>query len=530
MSAASRRLDEIEFDNLFVRSLPADPSTEIRSRQVPGAAYSFTPPTPVADPQLLGWSDDLGAQLGLARPARRDAAVEALAGNRILPGMQPYAARYGGHQFGNWAGQLGDGRAITLGEMFDTHGQRQELQLKGAGPTPYSRRADGRAVLRSSVREFLCSEAMFHLGIPTTRALSLVATGDTVVRDMFYDGRPENEPGAIVCRVAPSFVRFGHFEILTSHDETALLGQLADWVMTHHYPGIGSYADWFAEICRRTATLMVEWMRVGFVHGVMNTDNMSILGLTIDYGPYGWLEGVDMMWTPNTTDAQGRRYCYGRQPQIGYWNLTRLAAALAPLIDDRDAIDAALEGYEQTFSDGWTAMLANKLGLPMPAAGDDADADMRSRLFLLLQEEECDFTIFFRQLAGVPLAAAAAGDAAALAPLHAAFYSGDGPSADHGRALLGWLQQWAARISAGGEPDAARIARMNATNPKYVVRNWLAQRAIDDATAGDTGMIERLLKMMRRPYDEQPEFDDLAGRRPEWARHKPGCSALSCSS
>ncbi len=530
MSAAHKRLDEIEFDNLFVRSLPADPSDLIRSRQVRNASYTFTPPTPVAAPALLAWSDVLGAQLGLARPARVDAAVEALAGNRVLPGMQPYSARYGGHQFGNWAGQLGDGRAITLGEMFDRHGQRQELQLKGAGPTPYSRRADGRAVLRSSVREFLCSEAMFHLGIPTTRALSLVATGDQVVRDMFYDGRPEYEPGAIVCRVAPSFVRFGHFEILTSEQELPLLRQLADWVMTHHYPGIGSYAEWFAEICRRTATLMVDWMRVGFVHGVMNTDNMSILGLTIDYGPYGWLEGVDMMWTPNTTDAQGRRYCYGRQPQIGYWNLTRLAAALAPLIDDRDAIDAALERYEQTFADGWTAMLANKLGLPLPAPGDDAEQDMRSRLFQLLQHEECDFTIFYRRLADVPLAAAAAGDAAALAPLHEAFYSGDGPSPEHGRELLGWLQQWAQRVNAGAEPDAARIARMNATNPKYIVRNWLAQRAIDDATAGDTGMIERLLKMMQRPYDEQPEFDDLAGRRPEWARNKPGCSALSCSS
>ncbi|MCQ9373501.1 YdiU family protein [Methyloversatilis sp. XJ19-13] len=528
MSIAARRLDEIEFDNVFVRSLPADPSADMRSRPVIDASYTLTSPTPVAAPELLAWSDVLGAQLGLRRPARVDVAVEALAGNRILPGMQPYAARYGGHQFGNWAGQLGDGRAITLGEMIDTAGQRQELQLKGAGPTPYSRRADGRAVLRSSVREFLCSEAMFHLGIPTTRALSLVATGDRVVRDMFYDGHPEYEPGAIVCRVAPSFVRFGHFEILASHEELDLQRRLADWVMTHHFPGITSPADWFAEICRRTAVLMVEWMRVGFVHGVMNTDNMSILGLTIDYGPYGWLEGVDMMWTPNTTDAQGRRYCYGRQPQIGYWNLTRLAAALSPLIDDQAAIDAALEGYEQTFSDRWTRMLADKLGLP--AAADEAEQAMRSELFQLLQAEECDFTIFFRALAEVPVATALAGDAAALAPLHDAFYSADGPSADHGRALLAWLQGWAQRVTAGGEADAARVARMNASNPKYIVRNWLAQRAIDDAGAGDTAMIERLLKMMQQPYDEQPEFNDLAGRRPEWARNKPGCSALSCSS
>ncbi len=530
MPPAGRRLDEIEFDNLFVRSLPADPSDLMQSREVRNASYSFTPPTPVAAPELLAWSDVLGDQLGLLRPSRTDAAVEALAGNRILPGMEPYSARYGGHQFGNWAGQLGDGRAITLGEVIDRAGRRQELQLKGAGPTPYSRRADGRAVLRSSVREFLCSEAMFHLGIPTTRALSLVATGDRVVRDMFYDGHPEYEPGAIVCRVAPSFVRFGHFEILASHEEHDLLHRLADWVMVHHYPDITSYADWFAEICRRTATLMVDWMRVGFVHGVMNTDNMSILGLTIDYGPYGWLEGVDMMWTPNTTDAQGRRYCYGRQPQIGYWNLTRLGAALAPLIDDQAAVDAALEGYEQTFSEGWTRMLANKLGLPYATADDESGQSLRSELFQLLQAEECDFTLFFRSLAQVPVAAALSGDPAALAPLHEAFYSSDGPSAGHGRALLSWLRNWALGVTAGGEPDAIRIARMNASNPRYIVRNWLAQRAIDDATQGDTAMIERLLSMMRRPYDEQPEFNDLAGRRPEWARNKPGCSALSCSS
>ncbi|WP_018410884.1 protein adenylyltransferase SelO [Methyloversatilis thermotolerans] len=530
MSTPPRRLEEIEFDNLFVRSLPADPSPDIRPRQVRHAAYTFTPPTPVSAPQLLAWSERLADQLGLRRPAPRDAAVEALAGNRVLAGMQPYAARYGGHQFGNWAGQLGDGRAITLGEMMDRHGQRQELQLKGAGPTPYSRHADGRAVLRSSVREFLCSEAMFHLGIPTTRALSLVATGDTVVRDMFYDGRPEHEPGAIVCRVAPSFVRFGHFEILTANDEPGLLKQLVDWVMHHHYPGLSDPADWFAEICCRTARLMVDWMRVGFVHGVMNTDNMSILGLTIDYGPYGWLEGVDMMWTPNTTDAQGRRYCYGRQPQIAYWNLTRLAGALAPLINDRDALDAALAGYEQTFAEGWSRMLSDKLGLPLPTPEDEQEQALRSQLFVLLQQEETDFTIFFRRLAQVDVDAALSGEVSALDPLLEAFYSPGSPSPEHARAWLAWLQQWAQRIRAGGETDVSRRTRMNATNPKYIVRNWLAQRAIDDAAAGDTAMLERLLVMMRTPYDEQPGFDDLAGKRPEWARHKPGCSALSCSS
>src|SRR5512138_1400843 len=297
----------LHFDNAQLRELPGDPETGPRLRQV-AAAWSRVAPTPVAAPALLAHSREVAADLGLS-----EAQVHA-------PG---FAASFGGHQFGHWAGQLGDGRAITLGEAVNADGARMELQLKGAGPTPYSRSADGRAVLRSSVREFLCSEAMHHLGVPTTRALSLVGTGEPVVRDMFYDGHPRAEPGAIVCRVAPSFVRFGNFQIL----EPELKTQLADHVIRHHYPGL-SYSEFFEEVCRRTALLMVDWMRLGFVHGVMNTDNLSILGVTIDYGPYGWLEGYDPQWTPNTTDLPGRRYCYGNQPQIALWNLTRLAEAL----------------------------------------------------------------------------------------------------------------------------------------------------------------------------------------------------------
>ena len=291
--------------------------------------------------------------LGASPPRSSTGAVaEVLGGNRVLPGMQPYAARYGGHQFGHWAGQLGDGRAITLGEVVGPDGARQDLQLKGAGPTPYSRTADGRAVLRSSVREFMCSEAMHHLGVPTTRALSLVSTGESVVRDMFYDGHPQAEPGAIVCRVAPSFVRFGNFEILAAHQELDALKRLADYVIATHFPELGApsaeaYARWFEEICRRTAVMIAEWMRVGFVHGVMNTDNMSILGLTIDYGPYGWLEGFDPGWTPNTTDAGGRRYRYGNQPQIAQWNLVRLANALFPLIERQGCAGTGIGGVRR---------------------------------------------------------------------------------------------------------------------------------------------------------------------------------------
>ena len=518
LAAAKRRpastdLAAARFENTFVDELPGDPVLVNMPRQVANACYTRVAPTAVATPRLLAWSDALGELLGLARP--NALGVEVLAGNRVLPGMEPYAARYGGHQFGHWAGQLGDGRAITLAELIATDGSRQELQLKGAGKTPYSRTADGRAVLRSSLREFVCSEAMFHLGVPTTRALSLVATGEAVIRDMFYDGHPRAEPGAIVCRVAPSFVRFGNFQILAANNELDALKRLADYVIRHHFPG-HSYASWFHEVCRRTAALMVDWMRLGFVHGVMNTDNLSILGLTIDYGPYGWLEGYDAMWTPNTTDLPGRRYCYGNQPAIAQWNLARLAEALLPLID-REALEEGLNLYADTFNEGWRGALAAKLGLASPQPGDE---ELARELLVALMETETDFTIFFRRLAAVPLDGNAE---ALLAPLAPAFYDAQ---ASHQR-LAAWLPRYVARAAAEG-PERSR--RMAGVNPKYVFRNYLAQQAIDALEAGDALPLERLMRVLAQPFDEQPENEEFAARRPDWARSKPGCSALSCSS
>ncbi len=500
-------LSAAAFRNSFVDEMPADPVAENTRRQVPNASYTRVAPTPVAAPKLLAWSDRLAGELGLARPSPE--AIEALAGNRVFPGMSPYAARYGGHQFGVWARQLGDGRAITLGELGARDGSRQELQLKGAGLTPYSRTADGRAVLRSSLREYVCSEAMHFLGVPTTRALSLVGTGEQVIRDMFYDGNPEPEPGAVVCRVAPSFLRFGNFEIHAAHGEEALLKRLLDYVMRHFYPGL-SYTEWYHEVCRRTARLMADWMRLGFVHGVMNTDNMSVLGLTIDYGPYGWLEGYDPAWTPNTTDNETRRYCYGNQPQIGLWNLARLAEALLPLIPKED-LEAGLEVYGNVYQESFGRALAQKLGLHgFDQEGDEA---LLTELFQVLNAVETDFTLFFRGLSAVR-------EDALVAPLKPAFYAE--PPAEHVARLEAWLRRWLARA-----PDRAR---MNAVNPKYVPRNYLAQQAIDAMAAGDASVLERLMKVLERPYDEQPAHDELAARRPEWARHKPGCSALSCSS
>ena len=548
-------LSEMQFDNRFVRRLPGDAETRNIPRAVSNACYTGVEPTPVAAPHLLAWSDATGELLGISPPDKASGPViEVLAGNRILPGMQPYAARYGGHQFGHWAGQLGDGRAITLGEVLSPDGIYRELQLKGAGRTPYSRTADGRAVLRSSVREFLCSEAMHFLGVPTTRALSLVATGESVVRDMFYDGNPRAETGAVVCRVAPSFVRFGNFEILAAQNEPETLRRLADYVITEHFPELGApasstYARWFEEICRRTGILVAHWMRVGFVHGVMNTDNMSILGLTIDYGPYGWLEGFDLRWTPNTTDAQGRRYCYGNQPEIALWNLTRLAGALAPLIPDHGALERGLAVFGEVFQGAWQAMLADKLGLA--ALGHEGDEMLLGDLFDLLQQVETDMTLFFRGLMRVPVdrAADSMDDLALAGLLRDAFYD-EGRAFEHTRLtrLSGWLRRYIARVrleaegglpgdvrglndGAAGEGGAGeRMERMRRANPRYVLRNYLAQQAIEALEQGDASAINRLMEVLKHPYDEQPGQEALAQKRPEWARNKPGCSALSCSS
>jgi uncharacterized protein YdiU (UPF0061 family) len=530
------RLEDRVFDDGFVRALPADPVLENRVRAVSNAAFSFVTPTPVAAPRLLAWCEPLAESLGLMAPrAADDPAVQILAGNRLAAGMRPYAARYGGHQFGHWAGQLGDGRAITLGEMRDPAGQSWELQLKGAGRTPYSRNADGRAVLRSSLREFLCSEAMFHLGVPTTRALSLVASGEGVVRDMFYDGRPRSEPGAIVCRAAPSFLRFGNFEILAAREESGLLAQLAEHAIAHHFPDIATesasreerVARWFTEVCRRTGVMIAHWMRVGFVHGVMNTDNMSILGLTIDYGPYGWLEPFDPMWTPNTTDAEGRRYCFGAQPQIAQWNLARLAGALLPLVPDQSALEAGLDLYRETFQNSYRRMYADKLGLVALDRNDD-DA-LLGDLFSTLDAAETDMTLLFRALAAVPISAEAAGEDL-LAPLRPAFYAPEGPRDAVAAEWLGWLRRFTARVRADARPHELRLVTMNRANPCYVPRNWLAQQAIDAAEQGDTRELELLISVLQRPYDEQPGRERFGVRRPDWARDRPGCSALSCSS
>src|SRR5690242_17613849 len=397
---------KLRFDNAFVHELPGDQEAGARLRQVEGALYSRVDPTPVAAPRLLAHSAEMAASLGFSEAdVASDEFARVFGGNALLGGMQPWAANYGGHQFGNWAGQLGDGRAISLGEVIGAAGERWELQLKGAGQTPYSRGADGRAVLRSSVREFLCSEAMHHLGVPTTRALCLLETGEPVLRDMFYDGHAAPEPGAIVCRAAPSFIRFGNFELPTSRGDAALLRQLVDFTIRRDFPelsgqGEALHAEWFAQVCERTATMIAHWLRVGFVHGVMNTDNMSILGLTIDYGPYGWIDDYDPDWTPNTTDRDRRRYRFGQQPQVAFWNLTRLAGALAPLFPDLEPLQEGLEKYAEAYARHDRAFSAAKLGLQ--DFGDE-DAQLLQQMHALMQSAEIDMTLWHRDLADIDL-------------------------------------------------------------------------------------------------------------------------------
>lgn len=530
---------QLTFDNQFTRELPADPQSDNQCRQVLGAAYSRVTPARVSNPQLVACSRDVAQLLGLDGESCESAEfAQVFSGNKLLPGMDPYALCYGGHQFGNWAGQLGDGRAINLGEVITPGGARQILQLKGAGLTPYSRRADGLAVLRSSVREFLCSEAMHYLGVPTTRALSLVTTGEEVVRDMFYDGHPRPEPGAIVCRVAPSFTRFGSFELFSARKDEALLRQLVNYTMRTDFPHLGApspdtYAAWFSEVCQRTAGMVVDWMRVGFVHGVMNTDNMSILGLTIDYGPYGWLEDYDPGWTPNTTDAAGRRYAFGQQPYIAQWNLVQLANAIYPLIEDAEPLQNGLNGYLASYTRGWREMMAQKLGLR--AFEPDGDAVLIDELLEILQLVETDMTIFFRQLAAIDV-----GDSddhgaqedvdLVMQPLLEAYYVPSQLSADYRQRLGSWLQNYRHRVRQDGRGQSERVSAMYAVNPKYVLRNYLAQLAIDKAEQGDNSLVIELLDVLRHPYDEQPGKELFAQKRPDWARSRAGCSMLSCSS
>jgi uncharacterized protein YdiU (UPF0061 family) len=486
-----------------------------------GSAFlTRLPATPVPEPYVVAISADAAAQLGFDPAIAADPAFAAfVAGNPTSdwPAERlPYATVYSGHQFGVWAGQLGDGRAIGLGEV-EHGGERIEVQIKGAGRTPYSRMGDGRAVLRSSIREFLCSEAMHHLGIPTTRALCVIGSDLPVRRETI-------ETSAIVTRVAPSFVRFGHFEHFYSNDRVDDLKKLADHVIERFYPQCREaddpYMALLAEATRRTADLMADWQAVGFCHGVMNTDNMSILGLTIDYGPFGFMDGFNAHHICNHSDTQGR-YSYSRQPQVGYWNLFCLAQALVPLFgpqyaeegrSERAIEDAqrVLEGFKTRFAPALEAKMRAKLGLAEAREGDDK---LANGLLEVMHANRADFTQTFRHLAKMSQA-----DASNDAPVRDLFL--DRPAFD------AWASGYRARLMQETRSDAERAAAMNRVNPKYVLRNHLAEQAIRQAKEKDFSEVERLARVLARPFDEQPEFESYAGLPPDWASELE----VSCSS
>ena len=480
--------------------------------QLGPAFVTHLQPTPLPNAQWVAQSPEVARLTGLPQGfLQTDAALQALTGNATLPGSQPYASVYSGHQFGVWAGQLGDGRAINLGETL----AGWELQLKGAGRTPYSRGGDGRAVLRSSIREFLCSEAMYALGGPTTRARSLSASDAPVYREI-------TETAAVVTRAAPSFVRFGHFEHFAARDMQANLRALADYVIERYYPECSNgwpsadganqgnaYAGLLYAVGQRTAHMVAHWQAVGFCHGVMNTDNMSILGLTIDYGPFQFLDAFDPTHICNHSDTQGR-YAFNKQPQVAYWNLFCLGQALLPLIGDEDITVQSLEAYRPTFSYAFRHLMCKKLGLPEAAhAHEAAVTPLIGQLLELLAANAVDYTIFWRRLS----LSAQEGDFAATRDLFL-------DSAAFDRWLLTY-QELSALTGQGLDTNL-----MLKTNPGFVLRNHLGELAIRAAQQGDFSVVQELHHVLTHPFDAHPAHEAWGGLPPDWA----SSIEISCSS
>lgn len=488
-----RTLEQLNLGNTFAR-LPADFHSRIN-------------PTPLDRPYMVSFNPDAAQLIDLsAAESQRDEFAQCFAGNRRLPGSEPLAMLYAGHQFGHYVHQLGDGRAILLGETKNRRNEVWDLQLKGAGPTPYSRDGDGRAVLRSSIREYLCSEAMHGLGIPTTRALCVVGSDEEVYRETV-------ESTAVVTRVAQSFVRFGSFEVFYYRKQFEQLASLADYVIARHFPHLlateDKYAGFLQEVMVRTAHLMAQWQAVGFSHGVMNTDNMSILGLTFDYGPFGFMEAYEPGYICNHSD-QGGRYAYDQQPQIGLWNLSALAQALTPLVPPEHA-EEILENYGDIFSERYVELMCGKLGIEYAGLEDFA---LIQPLLEMMQASRVDYTNLFRSLGRFKLA------------------SGENNSFLRDQfidrvAFDQWADAYRQRLQAEGSDDAARKEAMDRENPKYILRNYLAQIAISKAEKNrDFSEVDRLLKLLLNPFDEQPGMEEYAAPAPEWARHLE----ISCSS
>ncbi|MCS3429616.1 protein adenylyltransferase SelO [Klebsiella sp. BIGb0407] len=463
--------------------------------------YSALTPVPLKNARLLYHSAPLAQELGLERSLFDESSCGLWSGEILLPGMQPLAQVYSGHQFGSWAGQLGDGRGMLLGEQRLADGRKMDWHLKGAGLTPYSRMGDGRAVLRSTIREFLASEAMHALRIPTTRALTIV-TSDTPVQ------RETTEQGAMLLRVAESHLRFGHFEHYYYRREPLKVRQLADYAIAHHWPHLQDEADryalWFSDIVKRTAMLMAHWQTVGFAHGVMNTDNMSVLGLTMDYGPYGFLDDYQPDYICNHSDYQGR-YAFDNQPAVGLWNLQRLAQSLSMLIT-ADRLNSLLEEYQPLLMQAFGEQMRAKLGL---FTAQKEDNQILSSLLALMTKEGSDYTRTFRMLSATE-------QMSGSSALRDEFI--DREEFDR------WFAVYRTRLQDEQVDDATRQQAMKSVNPVLVLRNWLAQRAISAAEQGSTDELAALHQALSQPFTDRD--DDFTRRPPDWGKRLE----VSCSS
>ncbi|MBD3905031.1 YdiU family protein [Chryseobacterium sp. Ch-15] len=504
----------------FTEIFPGDFSGNTIQRNTPKVLFSTVEPVGFENPELIIFNEKLSEEIGLGKLDEKD--IDFLAATNLPENIKTYATAYAGHQFGNWAGQLGDGRAILAGEITNETGQKNEIQWKGAGATPYSRHADGRAVLRSSVREYLMSEAMYHLGVPTTRALSLCLTGENVVRDIMYSGNPQEEKGAVVVRTAESFLRFGHFELISTQKEINTLIDLTDFTIENYYKNITSdgeqkYKDFFSEVCTRTADLMVEWFRVGFVHGVMNTDNMSILGLTIDYGPFSMMDEYDLNFTPNTTDLPGRRYAFGKQGQISQWNLWQLANALFPLIKDEKLLEETLNSYGNYFWEAHDKMLCRKFGFnELKKEDEEFFVNWQS----LMQDLQFDYTLFFNLLEKLE----------SISDIKTNFQKISYIPLDDSKIkkIEDFIQTYIQRLKTNTISKEESLDLMKKTNPKFLLRNYLLFECIEEINNGKTEILKKLTKAIENPYEEI--FPEFSVKRPIGYDDISGCSMLSCSS
>lgn len=486
------KLEALPFDNTYAR--------------LGEAFYRRVMPTGLPAPYLVHFNPAAAALIDLdPEEARRPEFAGCFGGHLLPAGADPLAMLYYGHQFGVYAGQLGDGRAILLGEVRNAAGEKWDLHLKGAGQTPFSRDGDGRAVLRSTIREYLCGEAMQGLGIPTTRSLCIVAGEEPVLRETV-------ETAAMLLRMAPTHVRFGSFEAFYYRRQFDYVALLTDYVIEHFFPHLAGVADkyarFFTEVAVRTARLIARWQAVGFAHGVMNSDNMSIIGLTLDYGPFGFMDAYDPGFVCNHSDHHGR-YAFNHQPDIGYFNLRCLAQALSPFLPQTEA-QAALDHYEATLAEDYRALMRAKLGLCESRPEDDR---LVADLLGLMQAGRTDYTNLFRALGRFQQAPSATHDT-----LRDAFLDREGFDA--------WAGRYRERLRAEGSQDAARCARMDRVNPKYVLRNYLAQTAIERAKDKDYSEITRLLDLLRDPFTERPGMDAYAAPPPDWAK----AITVSCSS